>query len=79
VENGVTVVRAANTGVSAFILPSGAIGATLPLGERGTLRGLVPLRQTTTSYTRFGDLFAYACAVVAGAALAAGLALGRRG
>ena len=79
VENRVAIVRAANTGVSALVLPSGAIQSTLPLGTRGTLRVAVPLRPGGTFYTRFGDLFAYACLAVTGAALLGGLAAGRRG
>ena len=79
VENRVAIVRAANTGVSAFVLPSGAIRTILPLGERGTLRGDVPLRRGQTFYARFGDVFAYACATLSAAALAGGLAAGRRG
>jgi apolipoprotein N-acyltransferase len=79
VENRVAIVRAANTGVSAFVLPSGAIQGTLPLGARGTLRGEVPLRRGHTFYARFGDVFAYACAAMSGAALVGGLAAGRRG
>ena len=78
VENRIAIVRAANTGVSAFVLPSGAIQSTLPLGARGTLRGDVPLRREETFYTRFGDIFAYACAAASCAALAGGLAAGRR-
>jgi apolipoprotein N-acyltransferase len=79
VENRIAVVRAANTGVSAAVLPSGAIQATLPLGARGVLRADVPLGGGGTFYTRFGDLFAYACAALSGAALLGGLAAGRRG
>jgi apolipoprotein N-acyltransferase len=79
VENRVAVVRAANTGVSALVLPSGEIRATLALGTRGTLRADVPLRRGgTTFYTRFGDLFAYACAALSGAALVGGWVAGRR-
>jgi apolipoprotein N-acyltransferase len=70
VENGVAVVRAANTGVSALVAPSGAIAPVLPLMERGVLRLDVPLRVGQTFYTRAGDVFAYACAALAGAALA---------
>ena len=79
VENRIAVVRAANTGVSALVLPSGAIQATLPLGTRGVLRADVPLGGGGTFYTRFGDVFAYACAALSGAALLGGLAAGRRG
>jgi apolipoprotein N-acyltransferase len=78
VENRVAIVRAANTGVSALVLPTGAIQSTLPLGTRGTLRAAVPLRQGATFYTRFGDVFALACAAVTGAAILGGLAAGRR-
>lgn len=78
VENRVAVVRAANTGVSALVGPSGAIAARLPLGERGTLRGVVPLRVGRTFYTRFGDVFAYACLALTAVAAAGGLAAGRR-
>jgi apolipoprotein N-acyltransferase len=60
------------------VLPSGAFGATLPLGVRGSLRADVPLRQGHTFYTRFGDVFAYACLALSAAALAGGLAAGRR-
>ena len=78
VENRIAIVRAANTGVSAFVLPSGAIQSTLPLGVRGTLRAEVPVRRGYTFYARFGDVFAYACAAISGAALVGGLAAGRR-
>jgi apolipoprotein N-acyltransferase len=78
VENDIAIVRAANTGVSALVLPSGRIQSVLPLGTRGTLTGDVPLRRATTFYTRFGDVFAYACAAVSAGALAAGVAAGRR-
>jgi apolipoprotein N-acyltransferase len=79
VENRVAIVRAANTGVSALVLPSGEIRSTLPLGARGTLRADVPLRWGETFYTRFGDVFALACAAMTGAALLGGLAAGRPG
>jgi len=78
VENGVAVVRAANTGVSGLVAPSGAIGPELPLTRRGVLRAQVPLRAGGTFYTRFGDVFAYACAAVTATALLAALAGGRR-
>jgi len=61
VENGVAVVRAANTGVSTIIEPSGRIREQLGLFERGHLVGRIPLRRGTTFYTRYGDVFAWAC------------------
>jgi len=78
VENGVAVVRAANTGVSAFVSPSGRIGPSLGLFRRGVLRADVPLRRAPTFYSRFGDLFAYACAAITAAAVAARSRAGSR-
>jgi apolipoprotein N-acyltransferase len=78
VENGVAVARAANTGVSALVDPSGRIGPELGVLRRGVLRVDVPLRSAPTFYTGFGDVFAYACAGLTAAALAARLAAGRR-
>jgi apolipoprotein N-acyltransferase len=78
VENGVAVVRAANTGVTALVLPDGRIGPRLGLFQRGALRVDVPLATARTFYTRYGDLFAYAASAVTAAALLAGLAAPRR-
>ena len=79
VENGVAVVRAANTGISAVVAPSGAIEAELPLGRRGVLRAAVPLRAGGTVYTRVGDVFAYTCAALSVATLAAPIGARARG
>jgi apolipoprotein N-acyltransferase len=69
VEHRVAVVRAANTGVSALIAPSGEITQTLPLFVRGTLDGRVALRDRQTLYTRFGDWLAYLSLAVSAAML----------
>jgi apolipoprotein N-acyltransferase len=55
VEHRVAVVRAANTGVSAFIAPTGRIERRMDLFERGTLTEAVPLRAGWTLYGRIGD------------------------
>jgi apolipoprotein N-acyltransferase len=73
VENGIAIARAANTGVSALVSPSGRIEPELGLFRRGYLRLSVPLRAGLTFYTRFGDVFAYLMTAVTAAALAAGL------
>lgn len=70
VENGIAIARAANTGVSALVAPSGRIGPELGLFRRGFLQVAVPLGARETFYTRFGDLFAYAMSAVTAAALA---------
>jgi apolipoprotein N-acyltransferase len=70
VEHRVAVVRAANTGVSAFIAPSGRIGRHTALFERTVLTESVPLRTGETMYSRFGDWLAYLALGVSGASLA---------
>jgi len=55
VEHRVSVVRAANTGVSAFIAPSGVITRRLHLFDRGVMTESVPLRTRQTLFTRLGD------------------------
>ena len=72
VEHRTAIVRAANTGASAFIAPSGAIEQSLPLFARGTMIGRVPLRSRRTFYTRFGDWLAYLALAVSMATLASG-------
>jgi apolipoprotein N-acyltransferase len=76
VEHRVAIARAANTGVSGFVAPTGRVGPTLPLLARGVLHGRIPLRARPTLYTRLGDWLVYASAGL-GAATAA-LALFRR-
>jgi len=55
VEHRVSIVRAANTGVSAFIAPNGMIVRRLNLFERGVMTERVPLRTRHTLFTRLGD------------------------
>lgn len=76
VEHRVAIARAANTGVSAFVAPTGRITRWLPLFERGILRSPLELRRRTTLYTRWGDWLAYGCLGLS--ALALGLTLSRR-
>ena len=76
VEHRVAIARAANTGVSAFVEPSGRIGSMLPLLERGVLVRRIPLRTRGTLYTRLGDWLVYLSASLGVAA--AGIAHFRR-
>jgi apolipoprotein N-acyltransferase len=71
VEHRTAVVRSANTGVSAFIAPSGQITRRLALYERDIMTSDVPLRTRTTLYTRLGDWVAYLGMAVTAAALGA--------
>lgn len=71
VENRVAVVRAATTGVSAFIAPDGGIAAKVQdtggqdLFIAGYLVHEVPLSSRKTFYTRYGDVFAVSATVLA--------------
>jgi apolipoprotein N-acyltransferase len=71
VEHRVPVVRAANTGVSAFIAPTGQIVRRLNLFERGLLTETVPLRVGRTLFTRLGDWPGLLALAVSAAGLAA--------
>jgi apolipoprotein N-acyltransferase len=64
VEHRIAIARAANTGISAFVEPSGRVSQSLPLFERGVLDGRVRLRSGTTLYTRWGDWLVYASLTV---------------
>jgi apolipoprotein N-acyltransferase len=66
VEEGLPVVRAANTGISAVIDPSGRIVAQLGLGIEGVLDANLPQALPPTIYARIKDIPA---AVIMAAAL----------
>ncbi len=55
IEQGLPMVRAANTGVSAMIDPYGRITASLPLGVDGALDAPLPAALPPTVYSRYGD------------------------
>lgn len=64
VETRRWLVRASNSGVSAFIDPTGRIVASLPLGAVGVLRHQIELSQVLSPYVRFGNWFVVVCVVV---------------
>jgi apolipoprotein N-acyltransferase len=55
VEEGLPLVRAANTGISAVIDPVGRLLASLPLGSEGVLDAPLPRALPPTPYSRWGD------------------------
>lgn len=55
-EQGLPVLRAANTGVSAVIDARGHVRASLPLNEAGFLDAALPAALPPTIYARTGDL-----------------------
>jgi apolipoprotein N-acyltransferase len=54
VEQGLPLVRAANTGISAIVDPYGRMVAELGLGERGVVDGLLPRALPPTVFVRHG-------------------------
>jgi apolipoprotein N-acyltransferase len=66
IEQGLPVVRAANTGISAVIDPTGRLVARLGLGIEGVLDSNLPSAIPPTVYARTGDI---PVAAVIGAAL----------
>jgi len=64
VENRMAFARAANTGISGFIDPSGHIIAVTPIFTEQAITGSIPLGMPSTFYTRFGDVFAWACVIM---------------
>jgi apolipoprotein N-acyltransferase len=56
IEEGLPVVRAANTGISAVIDPSGRIVARLGLGVEGVLDASLPTALPPTVYARLRDI-----------------------
>ncbi len=63
VENRVWLVRCANTGLSCFINPNGEVVQTVtPFTEGVTTASLPqPRGRQLTFYTKYGDVFAFAC------------------
>ena len=79
IEQGLPVVRAANTGISAVIDPYGHTLRMLPLMEKGVVDSPLPVALSATPYARFGDswLLILTGFAVSGAFLA-GIATKRR-
>lgn len=56
IEQGLPMIRAANTGISAMIDPWGRITAQLALGQAGFVDAELPEPGAPTFYSRFGDV-----------------------
>lgn len=55
VEEGLPLVRAANTGISAIVDPYGRVISRLDVGETGVIDGDLPQALPRTLYARYGD------------------------
>ncbi|MBT3811050.1 MAG: apolipoprotein N-acyltransferase [Rhodospirillaceae bacterium] len=56
VEEGLPMVRAANTGISAVVDPYGRVIARLGIGEQGVLDSGLPAALSSTPFARWGEL-----------------------
>jgi apolipoprotein N-acyltransferase len=64
VEGDRYLLRAATTGISAYIDPAGRILESIPMGRDGIIYARFEPRTSTTPYVRLGDWFAWAAVVV---------------
>ena len=64
IENDRWLLSATDTGVTAAIDPWGRVASRIPRKERGALVAPYALNSVTTFYTRHGDWFAFACAII---------------
>jgi apolipoprotein N-acyltransferase len=55
IEEGLPLVRAANTGISAVVDPLGRVTKSLPLGIEGVIDAALPQALPPTPYARMGD------------------------
>lgn len=72
-ENGVWVVHAALSGISAFVAPDGTVVRSTPLWKATSIVHTVRLRSSTTPYTKAGDWLPLLCLIAS--ALAVGISL----
>jgi apolipoprotein N-acyltransferase len=71
IEEGRYLVRSANTGVSGIVDPYGRVLAMTRIYEPQVTVGDIRFLDVATIYSRIGDVFAYACAVLTAALLMA--------
>ena len=64
IEGNRYLLRAATTGISAYIDPTGQLLETIPMGRDGIIYAKFQPRTALTPYVRFGDWFAWAAVVM---------------
>jgi apolipoprotein N-acyltransferase len=64
VENRRFLLRAANSGISAVITPTGAVKSATHLFEKGTCSGRFAFLDKQSLYTRFGNFLLIPCAII---------------
>jgi apolipoprotein N-acyltransferase len=76
IENRVPTARSVNTGISGFVDSLGRTRGLIPAGQEGTSIATLELDSRVTVYSRVGDLFAYACALITAMLIPLGLLRG---
>ena len=74
-EEGLPVVRATPTGISAIVDAHGRLLHSIPLGQMGVIDAHLPLAAPPTMFARFGNLLSFAFALLL---VAAAIAVGRK-
>ena len=64
VEQGLPVLRSANTGISAIIDPFGRIIDKLNIKDKGYLKSSLPMKITPTLYSKIGDFSLFAVIIL---------------
>ncbi|ABC77418.1 apolipoprotein N-acyltransferase [Syntrophus aciditrophicus] len=64
VENRLFLARAANTGISAIIDPTGKILMKSSIFERTAIQGHIKYLNLPTLYAKYGDIFVYVCFIL---------------
>jgi apolipoprotein N-acyltransferase len=64
VEEGLPLVRAANTGISGIVDPYGRVIKRLGLGNTGVIDGILPQPLTPTPYARGGNWIVLALGLI---------------
>lgn len=64
VENRRFLLRAANSGISAIVEPTGRVQSSTPLLQAAVCTGRFSFIAQVTPYTRYGDVFAGLCAII---------------
>ena len=64
IENRVSIVRCANTGISGVINPIGIVQNKISLGKKSIIIADILPAQNLTFYTKYGEIFAILCIIV---------------
>lgn len=59
IENRVSIVRCANTGISSFYDPAGKMYQSTELFTRAIVSGFISLATAQTPYSKYGDILLY--------------------